>query len=235
MGASRNKIHQIYKDDEGIRLPGVSTLKGQLGWNRESLMGWVRKVTLEGLDYNEIRRSGGGSGTLVHWFISDLFRGVKTNMDEFTAKEIDLAENAFLSFLEWKKDKLFEPKDKELVIEKQLVSQIHQFGGTPDLYCDYKREGDERWKLTLIDYKSGSGIFLEDLVQVVGGYTILLEENHYPVEQVILLNIPKAEDDEFFEVIIDNKEYILACQNILLSCKDIYDNKKIISKIGGVR
>ena len=237
---TRNKLHTIYTNSEGKRLPGVSTLKGQLGWSKEKLMGWVKKVTLKGLDYNEVRRSGGGAGSLVHLFASDFFRGlaiktddkIKTNTDEFTKNEINLAENAFISFLEWSKDKLFR---HVTYIEQPFISEIYQFGGTPDLYCDYKEKDDDKWKLTLLDWKSGSGIFLEDLVQVVGGYTLLLEENKFPVNQVILLNIPKSEDDSFLPVNIDNKDDIKACQEIIIACKDIYDRKKIIRKIGGVR
>ena len=227
----RTKLHITYSNSEGKRLPGASTLKGQLGWSKESLMGWVKRVTLEGLDYNEVRRSGGGSGTLVHYFIANHFRGTDTNMDEFTNKEIDLAENAFLSFLEWKKDKNIVP----INIEEPFISEKYQFGGTPDLYCDYGLKNEDILNLTLLDWKSGSGIFLEDLIQVVGCYSILLEENDFPIDQIILLNIPKGEDDKFLEVVIDKKEDIEACQRIALSCKNIYDDKKIIRKIGGVR
>lgn len=224
------KLHIQYKNNEEIRIPGVSTLKGQLGWSKEQLMNWVQKVTLKGLNYIEIRNKGGNAGTLTHLFISDYFRAIKTkktiitDISEFTQKEIGLAENAYLSFLEYIKDK----KIKPILIEKPLISEQYQFGGTPDLF-------DE--DCILWDWKSGSGIFKEDLIQVVGGYTLLIEENMYPrpVKKVILLNILKTEDDKFYPIIIDNRNDILACQRILLSCKNIYDDKKIINKIKGVR
>ena len=225
---NRLKLHIQYKNNEGISVPGVSTLKSQLGWNREQLMGWVKRVTLEGEDYNEIRRRGGGAGTLVHSLISDYFRAIKTektiitDTSEFNDKEISLAENAYLSFLEYVKDKTVKP----VLIEEPLISEQYQFGGTPDLY-------DDDW--TLWDWKSGSGIFKEDLVQVVGGYTLLLNENNHPVDKVILLNIPKTEDDKFYPIIIDNERDILACQNILISCREIYGEKKIINRIKEVR
>ena len=121
---SRNKLHTVYKNSEGKRLVGVSSVKGQLGWNTRGLMYWVKKCSLQGLDFEEVSRLGAGVGTLTHNFIKDYFLKSESCMIvEFTKVEIDKASNSYLSFLEWVQDKDILP----YIVELGLVSEKYQF------------------------------------------------------------------------------------------------------------
>jgi len=228
------KLHQRYFNAEGVRLPGVTTLTGNLGWNTRVLMAWAVKETLAGNDYTKVRDKAGNAGTLLHKKIENVFLREKTDVSEFTKNEIKLATNSFKSFRYWKKDKQFQKITdtnglKRYLLEEQFVSEIHQFGGTPDWYGLYRRKGEKDYKLTLLDWKSGNGIYAESIVQVAGGYTILLGENGYPVDRVILLNIPKTKGDSFIEKEVPI-EVIIKCQEIMKYLSVIHSNKKTIDK-----
>lgn len=65
------------------------------------------------------------------------------------------------------------------------------FGGTPDLYCEL--DGVH----TLVDFKTGSGIYEPEHPAQLAAYIRLLLDNGYPVEQGIILNIPRTENENF--------------------------------------
>jgi len=229
------KYHQVYKNEEGKRVPGVSTIKNNLGWNTNVLVYWAVEETKKGNDYTKVRDKAGSSGTLVHQMIADYLMGKETDFTEFSKNVIDIAENSFLSFLDWEKNVEF--KKNEGLVETPLVSEICQFGGTPDYYVPMRKKGEKEWKWTLLDWKSGKDIYAEALVQVVGGYTLLLEEQSNIIDQVILLNIPKGEDDKFREIVINdvdvinNMNVIHACQNLFVDLLNIHDYHKILNKV----
>lgn len=79
-------------------------------------------------------------------------------------------------------------------MQKGFVSERYKYGGTLDFYC--KVDG----KFTLVDFKSGKGIFNEHFLQV-SSYANLLTENKYKVEQIMILNIGRNENEPF-----DHKE-----------------------------
>jgi len=229
------KYHQVYKNEEGKRVPGVSTIKNNLGWNTNVLVNWAVEETKKGNDYTKVRDKAGSSGTLVHQMIPDYMLGIPTDTTEYSKVIIDTAENSFLSFLDWEKD--IEIDKEGWLIEVPQVSEIFQFGGTPDLYCRLRRKGEKEWKWTLLDWKSGKDIYAESLVQVVGGYTLLLEEQDKPIDQVILLNIPKGEDDKFREIVINNVDVINnmnvihTCKNLFVDLLTIHNYHKILNKV----
>ena len=223
------KYHQVYKNEEGKRVPGVSTIKNNLGWNTNVLVYWAVEETKKGNDYAKVRDKAGDSGTLVHQMVSDYLLGIPTDCMEYSKNTIDTAENSFLSFLDWEKD--IEIDKEGWLIEVPQVSETYQFGGTPDLYCKMRRKGEIEWFWTLLDWKSGTGIYPEALVQVVGGYTILLEEKEKVIDRVILLNIPKGEDDKFREVVIEDYKTIIDCQGLFIDLLDIHDKHKILNKV----
>jgi hypothetical protein len=92
-----------------------------------------------------------------------------------------------ISYFEWKKGH----KIQDILVEEPLVSEKFGFGGTPDrlAYVDDI--------LTLLDYKTGKGIYDEYYYQTCS-YVKLVEEckRLYP-ERILILNIPRDEDEEF--------------------------------------
>jgi len=91
-----------------------------------------------------------------------------------------------LSFLEWIKGKEIIP-DK---VEFQIVSDTQRFGGTPDFF------GRVNGIRTLIDFKTGSGIY-EEYGYQLAGYQILLMEKGFVPEQAMIVRIPRDETENF--------------------------------------
>lgn len=183
------KAHTRYRVD-GKGVPGVSTIIGDtLGWNKGALVGWARKEALAGNDPNKVRDNAAGIGTLAHYLISCDLAGEKPDLSDCSPNEIDKAENCLIKYWDWRKGK----KIESICCESPLVSKDYHFGGTPDFY------GRVDGIMTLVDYKTGSGIYKEMTIQVAA-YDHLLTANGYArPDQWIILNIPKNENTGFIE------------------------------------
>lgn len=182
----KTNAHTIYRLADGSRVPGVTTITGQL--NKPALLRWAWNLGTQGIDYTKFRDDKAEIGSLCHRIILDYFRKEETDTSDYSKNQIDAAENAFLSFLEWEKQYRIKP----IVIEKPLVSEIYRFGGTPDLYGMVNEEPE------LLDFKTGSGIYREMWYQMAG-YSKILFEHGQNVTKVRILNIPRTEDDAFKE------------------------------------
>jgi len=209
------KPHIRYKLKDGTIVPGVTTVTGELGWNKQVLVSWANKLGLQGIDSAKFVDDKAQIGTLAHQMVLDHFRKVETDTSDFTANQISAAENCLISYHAWEKGKTVEP----ILIEEPLVSEVMSFGGTPDFY------GKIDGVLTLCDYKTGKGIYPEYFVQVAGGYLRLLSEHGHKVEQIIILNIPRSEDESFMVKPIPITKWEVA-QAIFDNCLETYRLKK---------
>ena len=155
-------------------------------------------------------------GTLAHQMIVDYFNEVKTDTDDYSSKQIGLAENCLLSFWEWEK----RHKIEVIITEKQLVSTKYGFGGTIDCFC--KLDGVS----TLLDFKTGKAIYPEMLYQLAA-YEQLLSEDSQLIERMRILRIGRNEDEGFEErLITDASKHF----EIFKSCLTIYNLQKEIRK-----
>lgn len=186
--SKRVKAHQRYKLSDGTLVPGVTTITGLL--HKPALVPWANNLGLQGINVRSYVDEKARAGTLAHEMILAHFKGEKANTSDYTSVEIDLAENAFLSFLEWEKNKKIEP----IYIEHSLVSERHGYGGTFDLLATMDSE------ICLMDFKTGSGIYREYWLQLAG-YMQLLFENYLDleIEKAMIINIPRTEDENFIE------------------------------------
>jgi len=210
----RSKILKL-KNGNGVIFPGVTTITRELGWSTESLVRWANQLGLEGVDSTKYRDDKADIGTLAHALVVDRYKGIETDVSDYTKNQIDKAENAALSYWEWEKQR----KIEIIFAEEPLVSEEFQFGGTLDIYA--RVDGFYE----IIDLKSGSGIWPEHFVQAGGGYRQLATENDCQVDRVRILNIPRAETENFRdEVIADTDIY----WQIFLNCLNIYRLKKEI-------
>jgi len=196
----KTKAHTIYrsrvkfqKNGKGIRLPGVTTVTGQLA--KPALIKWANKIGLEGIEVGKYVDDKADIGTLAHAMITDKLSDKDTDTSDYSKNQIDQAENAVLSYLEW--DKKHEVES--IMVEEPLISDTMGFGGTADIYA--KVDG----VFELIDLKTGSGIYPEMFAQV-SAYQQLLIENGHPVDRVRVLNIPRVEDENFQEVVVADLE-----------------------------
>lgn len=208
-----------YKDQNGMRLPGVTTIIHQeLGWNKGVLIDWANKRGLEGIETKAMVDDLAEIGTIAHQFVLDKIKKVETNTNAFSKDHIAKAMNCLDSYNNWMKDKTVEA----ILLEARLISEKLKFGGTPDFY------GKINEKLTLQDYKTGKALYDEYLIQVAGGYLILLEEQGLKVERIELLNIPRSSGESFQVLTIPENKWGY-CKKIFLNCLDNYKTKKLLT------
>jgi len=191
---SLTKVHTVYKVNNK-RVPSVTTILKYLGDDKEGLIHWAWDLGCKGENYKLVRDSAASVGSLAHAMIMAHLKKETIDTSDYSADFIDLAENSFLSYLQWEKQHEVQP----ILVEKPLVSEEYMFGGTPDLYC--KLDG----MYTLVDFKTGKSI-RDSASYQVAGYGILIEENDPTfVADYRILGIGKDANDAWNEVVISTK------------------------------
>ena len=128
--SQHSRQHTIYKNAAGVRLPGVTTLVGL----RDKPALPSRPQTSSGSKASTpwpIGRSWPSSAGQHTPMVYAKLSGTKFDPQDYTPRQIDRAENGFIKFLDWLKGRKLEP----IILEQPLVSERHQWGGTPDIYC----------------------------------------------------------------------------------------------------
>lgn len=206
------KRHTIYKTKDGKRVPGVTTITGML--DKPALKYWGNNIGLQGIKIREYVDKLAEIGTLVHEMVEADFMGKEASTAGYTEQQIDLAENGFLSYLAWKEkdNKKIEPMYNEV----RLISEVWRIGGTADVICVLNGE------VTLLDLKTGSGIYPEMEMQV-SAYASIAREMGYNIEKVRILNIPRSEDETFLDPVVSDKQQSLYCKmfGYLRKCYEI--------------
>jgi len=178
----RNRIHTVYKDINGKRLPGCTTITGILA--KPALIDWAWRLGIDGLDYKKYTDDLANVGTLAHEMIQSHFTGEKLDLNEFSKNDIDRAENALISFYNWIDTMPIKP----ILNEAQLTNG--DFGGTVDMLAEIDGRN------VLIDFKTGSGIY-DDMGYQLAGYKILLESNGHKVDQTMIVRVGRDEQEGF--------------------------------------
>lgn len=198
--------HQKYYIKDGVLVPGVTTVLGVLAKN--ALIPWANKLGLQGIEVGKYVDSLADIGTLAHKIVECYLTGQEVDYGDYSPNQRIQAERAAGKFFEWEKKNTF----KVIKSELQLVSEKYYFGGTCDIYADLNG------KKTLIDIKTSKACYSEHYTQCAG-YSILLEENGYPVDDVKILRIGREEAEGFDEkevpLVEIHKEKFLACLKIL--------------------
>lgn len=210
----KSKVHTVYKLADGTKVPGATTVLGIM--DKPALIHWAWKLGTEGVDYRKYRDSAADIGTLAHYMIECDLQDVKPDLNEWSKDEIDLAENCLISWYEWRKVHDIKP----IFCEQPLVSEIYKFGGTIDCYAIV--DGI----YTILDFKTGSGIYETHIYQVCG-YAELLREHGHEVEAVRILNIPRKESEEFTEKTVTN---LGPGWDVFKNCLDLYYALKAFGK-----
>lgn len=210
--SKRVKAHTRYRKQCKTLVPGVTTVLNLLA--KPALVPWANRLGLQGIDVKLYVDDKADIGTLGHAMVTDGLLGIETDVSDFTQNQVDSAENCALSFWEWEQKRI----EETFWVERPLVSELHSYGGTADIYC--LLEGRKE----LIDLKTGKGIWPEHVYQVAT-LKHLLEENGYPVDRCRILNIPRTEDESFEEKILTPREIETGWQ-IFQHCLAIYYLKK---------
>lgn len=165
------KAHQIYKLADGSRVPSVTTvINDSLGWNKQTLIAWTRKMALAGEDPDKVRDEAADVGTLAHAMIHDYLSGEKTvDMSRWTPEQVQRASQGYAAFVDWQHQVNFTLIASEL----QCVSETYRYGGTIDIVAWINLQ------LTICDVKTSAGVYPEHLVQVAA-YQQVYEEKLEP-------------------------------------------------------
>jgi predicted RecB family nuclease len=204
------KAHIIYQNKEGQRIPGTTTVINVL--SKPNLVPWANRLGLQGIDVKDFVDDKADIGTLVHEMMFADLKEEKVDTSYYTGQQIEIAQNSFKKYLDWKKKHTIVP----LLLEKALVSEKHQYGGTIDNYCKLDSV------YTLIDYKTSKAIWSEYYIQV-SAYRQLLKENGYKVKQVAILRVGRSEDEGFeFQICSGLDKYF----KVFKHCLAIYNLQK---------
>jgi len=183
---SKVEIHRRYINKEGIQVPGVTTILSLLA--KPAIIHWAWEQGCQGLDYRKVRDKASDIGTLAHYLIECEIKGEEPDTSEYSEKDIDKAENAFLAWLEWKDSK---GKIETIASEIPLVSERYQYGGTLDWVL--RQNGN----IILVDFKTSNRVY-DEMTYQLAAYKHLWNENHpdKKIRECYILRIGK-ENGEF--------------------------------------
>jgi len=186
---------RVRRDYKGLK--GCTTItSNNLGWGGMPLQFWSNKMGREGMTLQEAWSLATVPGSLVHAMVEahlwSLLNDDSHDMAwedyvdfEYTDKDVDLAENSFLNFLEWERQFKLEP----VAIEPILINDRDGYGSTPDLVAYVLG------KLSILDWKSGK-FFESGFLQFAANKTNW--EYNYPDQPITggfhLLRIPRNEE-----------------------------------------
>jgi len=162
---AKTKAHTAYRLKDGRRVKGVTTILNNLGWNKNVLVAWARRTALAGDDPDAVLKEAGTIGTLAHYLCESHIKGEEPDMADYSAEQIEKAENAFLGYLEW--EKMTKPKYE--AIELKMVSEKYEVGGTADFIARINGS------LVLGDFKTSKGIYPEMTCQLAAYRKMYLE------------------------------------------------------------
>jgi len=211
--AKKAKAHRRYRLADGTPVPGVTTVLGVI--NKPALVKWANNLGLQGIDSSAYVDETARVGTLGHEMIQEYLGGPAWDRGAWDAGQVDLAENAVLSFFEWERQTGY--RMQTIHIELPLVSEINRYGGTIDWYGEI---GGQRW---LVDIKTSKGLWPEHVYQVAA-YWMMLQENGLPVDGVRLLRVGRTEDEGFDDHVIDVPKLNVA-YNVFMSALMLYRAK----------
>lgn len=216
--ASKSKAHTIYKLKDGTRVPGVTTITGVM--DKPALVKWANNLGLQGIDSTKYVDATARIGTLAHKIIECYLTDEEPDFSDSSENEIACAKKCADKFFQWEKSRGLTKSDYALS-ESPLVSEKYRFGGTVDICAVVNGAA------TLIDLKTCKGIYGEHKTQIAGGYSILLNENGFALDSVLILRIGRDESEGFEEITVSKDEIALHIKRFLI-CKELYEiNKQI--------
>jgi len=209
--SNKVKAHTRYKLKDGTIVPGVTTIVNLL--DKPQLKLWANRIGLQGIEMSKYVDDKAEQGTLAHEMILCHLKNEKIDTSDHSKNVIDAAENSFLSYLEWEKPRKIEP----IYLEHEVISELYKFGGKFDFF------GKIDGILTIMDFKTGKGIYPEFFFQLAGYGIGLKEEGKYIPEKYAILNIPRDESESFK---VEEKSNMDIQRKIFVNLASIYHLKK---------
>jgi hypothetical protein len=185
--------HQRYYKKDGTLVPSVTTITGLL--DKPALGTWHNRLGLQGIDSSKYVDETAEIGTLAHYLIQCELGGEKPELDDYTPAQLERAQYPLRSFQAWLKDHHLRPH----YLEKPLVSENHQYGGTIDF------GGHINKKRALLDFKTSKKVYPEHRIQVAAYWQLLLEHGH-EIDEVWILQIGRQDDEGFGAHLVSRSE-----------------------------
>ena len=212
--AKYKKPHTKYINKDGIQVPGVTTVTGVL--NKPYLPKWANNIGLQGINITEYVDALADAGTLAHYMVLCHLENKKPYLDDYSKNTTDLATNSFKSYLEWEENHTIKP----ILIEQPLVSDIYNYGGTPDFigYIDDCLE--------IVDLKTGKAIYDDYFLQVAGYNQLAIEAGH-KATRFRIIRIGREASEGFVERVV--KQLDLEFQ-VFCHCLHIHELQKELKR-----
>jgi hypothetical protein len=142
---------------DGVPVPGVTSVLGQLGWAQGALMWWANQAGLKGQTLEEARQTATGVGTRVHDMIEADLTGRKPPFCDWLDDDQELqVQTSMSAFQAWR-----DAVGLEVVeVESEIVDAELMIGGRIDLVA--RVSGN----LSIVDWKTAKAIYPKDLCQV---------------------------------------------------------------------
>ena len=228
---------QGYRNAVGEKVPSVTTILGRFK-DADGLIKWAYKTGREhenlvsrnlpapGHLY-DVSGKAAEAGTIAHDMVESYIKvGPDAALATFEAAAkvsiqdvVDKAYNAYLQFRKWWAQTNINVTDTEM----GLVSEQHQYGGTPDA-MGTEVEGTDT--VVLIDWKTSNKVYGEMLIQLAA-YSILIEENlGLKVQGAHLLRMSKENADFAHHYYGD----LTREREAFLLMRKLYDHVKVIEK-----
>lgn len=185
--------HQYFIDDEPARavtsVLSVIAKPALIFWAAKCAAEYIEETMQAGESYDEVQikelaekakwahrnntNKAADTGTMIHEWIEKYVDGKNPSMPINEGMQ-----RSIKSFVDW-----YEKQNIEVIKpEIKLCSKKYTLAGTADLLC--RIDG----KLTIVDWKTGSGIYPEMLLQM-GAYSMMYEEEFgEPIQQVMVVN-----------------------------------------------
>lgn len=220
----KTKSHQKYFNLQHKKVPGCTTVIEQLGWNKRTLMGWVKKECDAGNDPFKKADKAADIGTCAHWMVQCLLEGYEPDLSEFAPAVVAQADRARGSFIKWIQEVNFLPIGTEV----QLVNPAYDYGCTIDIV------GMVNGKFSIVEIKTSAAIYPENWVQVASqahalqnGLLYCFKDSHitpttFPDCHIIRLGKDSAE----FQW--ETKDNLSSHWAIFLNCLSLYYLQKEI-------
>lgn len=189
-----NEDSHRYKLD-GKQIRGATTVNK--GYPKaEQLIRWMVQQGIDEYVNKTQMKRGGDIGTLLHMFAECHEKGLPFDQMLITTSPYrEAVERVINRFLDWRS-----VNEDEIVSAEEIIASVElQVGGKTDTLR--KREG---LGIILSDYKTAKNIYMEHILQVVGGYRRMYREwKNLIVPYVEIVTFPKEEADDMHVFLAD--------------------------------
>jgi len=208
-----------YRNAAGERVPSVTTVIGAT-FAKPALTAWANRLGMQGMDSERYRDERAGEGSVMHALIHAHLRREEADLSPFspTARA-----GGRVGFLRWRRDWLDHQVLSPIASEHSLVSERHQYGGTPDLIAGVSG------RVELLDWKTSKRVYVEHLVQAAA-YAAMAWEHGHQVRAVRVVAVSTEADGAMHEVVMpveDTRPYFAA----FLAALRLYRRAKALAEV----